>query len=121
MREKMRENLDKSSASEFDLKQGRGGITDIEFMVQYCLLQHAHQIPEICYYSDNIRQLEALQQHQLMDENAADRLSGIYRTLRAAQHRLALQEKPALVSQDVLAEERNIIIENWYKVMNIKE
>ena len=60
MREKMRDNLDKSSDDTFDVKQGRGGITDIEFMVQYLLLRYSSDYPTLCHYSDNIRQLEAL-------------------------------------------------------------
>ncbi|MES9976773.1 MAG: bifunctional [glutamate--ammonia ligase]-adenylyl-L-tyrosine phosphorylase/[glutamate--ammonia-ligase] adenylyltransferase, partial [Candidatus Thiodiazotropha sp.] len=38
MREKMRASLDKSNPDQFDLKQGTGGIVDIEFMVQYTVL-----------------------------------------------------------------------------------
>ena len=35
MRDKMRKQLDKSSKTLFDLKQGLGGLGDIEFLVQY--------------------------------------------------------------------------------------
>jgi len=38
MRERWREALDRSSASLFDLKQGRGGAVDIEFVAQQLLL-----------------------------------------------------------------------------------
>jgi glutamate-ammonia-ligase adenylyltransferase len=117
MREKMRENLDKSNDEQFDVKQGRGGITDIEFMVQYLLLRYSSQYPQLCHYSDNIRQLEALEQAQLLPEHVAERLAGIYRVLRAAHHRYALQEKAAIIPAAELAEERRIVSELWDALM----
>ena len=41
MRTRMRRELDKSSQEDFDLKQGAGGIGDIEFIVQYLVLRNA--------------------------------------------------------------------------------
>ncbi len=46
MRERMRAELDASTAEVFDLKQGRGGIADIEFVVQYAVLANASRYPE---------------------------------------------------------------------------
>ena len=60
MREKMRSQLDKSNADQFDLKQGEGGIGDIEFLVQYLVLQNADRHPAVIHYPDNIRQLGTL-------------------------------------------------------------
>ena len=57
MRAKMRAQLDKSNAERFDLKQGAGGIADIEFLVQYLVLLNAEAHPAVIHYSDNIRQL----------------------------------------------------------------
>jgi glutamate-ammonia-ligase adenylyltransferase len=117
MREKMRETLDKSTDELFDVKQGHGGITDIEFMVQYLLLRYSSDHPTLCHYSDNIRQLEALEEAQLLDEHLAERLAGIYRVLRAAHHRYSLQEKPAIIPADELREERRIVREAWELLM----
>lgn len=117
MREKMRETLDKSTDELFDVKQGHGGITDIEFMVQYLLLRYSSDHPILCHYSDNIRQLEALEEAQLLDEHLAERLAGIYRVLRAAHHRYSLQEKPAIIPADELREERRIVREAWELLM----
>jgi len=118
MREKMRDTLDKSSDELFDVKQGRGGITDIEFMVQYLLLRYSSDHPTLCHYSDNIRQLEALEEAQLLDEHLAERLAGIYRVLRAAHHRYSLQEKSAIIPADDLREERRIVREAWELLMH---
>ena len=46
MRAKMRQHLDKARATgRFDLKQGAGGLTDIEFITQYLVLRDAHRAP----------------------------------------------------------------------------
>ena len=52
MRAKMRKQLDKSSAQQFDLKQGAGGIGDIEFLVQYLVLKNADVHPAIIHYAN---------------------------------------------------------------------
>src|SRR5690606_24913393 len=41
MRRRMRAELDRSDAGRFDLKQGAGGLVDLEFLVQYLVLREA--------------------------------------------------------------------------------
>ena len=41
MRDKMRRHLLRGGDGEFDLKQGAGGMVDIEFITQYLVLAHA--------------------------------------------------------------------------------
>jgi glutamate-ammonia-ligase adenylyltransferase len=60
MRARMRRELDRSEAGRFDLKHGRGGIGDIEFVVQYLVLRNARNYPAVIRFSDNIRQIAAL-------------------------------------------------------------
>jgi glutamate-ammonia-ligase adenylyltransferase len=121
MRVKMRAALDKSSAELFDLKQGEGGITDIEFMVQYLILREAHAYPRLCRYSDNIRLLQSLENEGLVDAQWRERLAAVYRELRAAHHRNALQEKPGVVAADELMAERAFVSESWRTMMAQKE
>ena len=66
MRERMRAELDAGPAGIFDLKQGRGGIADIEFMVQYKILANAHRYPDLLTYTDNIRQLDGLERSGIL-------------------------------------------------------
>ncbi|MFX8067482.1 hypothetical protein ABTK78_20570, partial [Acinetobacter baumannii] len=42
MRRRMRAELDRSDAAAFDLKQGEGGLVDLEFLLQAIVLEHAH-------------------------------------------------------------------------------
>lgn len=117
MREKMRENLDKSSAGLFDIKQGQGGIADIEFMVQFHLLAHAHSHPQIIEFTDNIRQLLHLARYGLMEEVTANSLIAIYRSYRVRAHRLTLQDLPALCDAQEFVREREQVQSLWQGTM----
>jgi glutamate-ammonia-ligase adenylyltransferase len=121
MREKMRTALDKSNDELFDLKQGSGGIVDIEFMVQYTVLRWAHDYPELMVWTDNIRLLETLSKLGLLSNHAAERMMGIYKVLRAAYHRCALQDQAAMVESGKLVEERALTQEIWACLMQNKE
>ena len=117
MREKMRVALDKSSSRGFDIKQGIGGIADIEFMVQYSVLRWAFKYPDLLKWTDNIRLIESLAVHQLLGEGVAERLSDAYRNLRAVYHRNALGELPGLVGDEELLDERHLVRQQWQAVM----
>ncbi len=117
MREKMRVSLDKSSKELFDLKQGRGGIADIEFMVQYAVIRWADTYPDLLDWTDNIRLLEGLAKYEIFADDVVVVLADAYRAFRSASHRLTLQEKPVLVSRDELGVERTRVKEIWDSVM----
>lgn len=117
MREKMRSSLDKSGSRGFDIKQGVGGIADIEFVVQYLVLRWAFKHPDLLKWTDNIRLLESLSAHRLLEEGIAQQLSDAYRSLRAVFHRNALGELPGLIGEDELLSERSLVSQQWQAVM----
>ena len=117
MRERMRAELDASAAKVFDLKQGRGGIADIEFMVQYQILANAHCYPDLLIFTDNIRQIDGLERFAVLSIANAARLRNAYRGLRRRIHRLTLQEQPAQISADEAREERESVIRVWRQLM----
>jgi glutamate-ammonia-ligase adenylyltransferase len=47
MRHKMRAELDRSDAAQFDIKQGEGGLVDLEFLLQFLVLRDAQAQPEL--------------------------------------------------------------------------
>jgi len=118
MRQKMSDSLDKSTDQQFDLKQGSGGIVDIEFMVQYLVLANAHQYPSLTEYSDNVRVLEAIKQAGLLTSENADQLVHAYKTYRSKYHRMALQNEKAIVSQGCYGEERQSVKAIWKNLMS---
>jgi len=91
MRERMRAELSKSKAGEFDLKQDAGGITDVEFLAQFWALQWSDRRPELVTFSDNIRQLESLASICLVPQETVDVLTRAYRTYRQRMHHLSLE------------------------------
>ncbi len=117
MRAKMRTALDQSTAAQFDLKQGHGGIADIEFMVQYAVLRWAADYPQLVAWTDNIRLLETLETLDLLPDQAAATLTAAYKTLRAAYHRQALQDAPGLIAADQLLTERQQVSTLWQQMM----
>ena len=121
MREKMRAQLDRSRGGRFDLKQGHGGIADIEFMVQYYVLRWAVRYPDLLDWTDNIRLLETLARHALLPTEQAVVLADGYRALRSASHRLALQNEPGLIPEQQLQEERRQVREVWQDLFGPEE
>ncbi|NEV62232.1 bifunctional [glutamate--ammonia ligase]-adenylyl-L-tyrosine phosphorylase/[glutamate--ammonia-ligase] adenylyltransferase [Thiorhodococcus minor] len=117
MRYKMRASLDKTRDGRFDLKQGVGGIADIEFMVQYAVLRWAAVHPELTDWTDNVRLLETLARLDLLPGKAAEDLTDAYKALRAAYHRSALQEQPKTIPVDQLAPERERVESLWRALM----
>jgi glutamate-ammonia-ligase adenylyltransferase len=118
MRERMRAELQRGGADQFDLKQGPGGIADIEFMVQYAVLRWAHEYPDLLEFSDNIRLLDGLERHGLLAAEEAGGLRDAYRAFRASYHRNALQELPGLVAGRRHADERARVSGLWRRLMH---
>jgi glutamate-ammonia-ligase adenylyltransferase len=117
MRDKMRKQLDQSSAKRFDLKQGQGGLGDIEFLVQYLVLKNARQHPAIIHYSDNIRQLGTLGAVGCIAVADVVRLQDAYKAYRLCLHRLVLDDAPTLVSVDQFVGERKFVCDIWQREM----
>lgn len=117
MRERMRKHLDRTGREWFDLKQGRGGIADIEFMVQCSVLRWAAQYPELTDWTDNVRLLETLARLDLLPGTATQDLTAAYKALRAAYHRSALQEQPARVPDNQLVGPREQVRARWWELM----
>ena len=117
MRERMRKELAQNKPTFFDLKQGAGGIADIEFMVQYTVLASANSCGDLALYSDNIRILESIAECGLMKPEECDDLADIYREFRKDVHKIALQEQPALVPESSVTAKRQRVCEIWKKYM----
>jgi len=121
MRDKMRAHLSSEAPGKkgqgFDLKQDRGGIVDIEFMVQYAALAWAHESPELTRYPDNVRILEGLATRGLLPSDAAAGLRDAYLQYRARGHRLALANKEAKVNDDEFPEERALVVHWWKQLL----
>jgi glutamate-ammonia-ligase adenylyltransferase len=117
MRAKMRDNLSKAKAGQFDIKQDAGGVADLEFLVQYWMLKWADRYPAIVIFSDNIRQLESLASGNLIPQDRVDFLVSTYRRYRERLHRLSLAGRGNVVDATEFVQERRGVIEIWEAVM----
>ncbi|MCP3951890.1 MAG: bifunctional [glutamate--ammonia ligase]-adenylyl-L-tyrosine phosphorylase/[glutamate--ammonia-ligase] adenylyltransferase [Desulfobacterales bacterium] len=117
MRQKMRASLFRPRQGTFDLKQGNGGIVDIEFMVQYWVLRHAGEHPQLTAWSDNVRLLETLAECNIIATATAEFLKSAYLTFRAAVHKRNLMEKSGQVPDARYGELRDKVSALWKDVM----
>ncbi len=118
MRRRMREHLLPSETPDrFHLKQGTGGMVDIEFMVQYAVLAWASQTPELARWSDNVRILEVLGKEGLFSESDAAALTRAYLDYRSAAHQLALQQQPGEVEGSQFVRERALVKAQWERLL----
>ncbi|MEX0732352.1 MAG: bifunctional [glutamate--ammonia ligase]-adenylyl-L-tyrosine phosphorylase/[glutamate--ammonia-ligase] adenylyltransferase [Aquisalimonadaceae bacterium] len=117
MRERMRGTKGSRNADQFDLKQDRGGIADIEFMVQYGVLSGARKAPRLLRYTDNIRLLGELSESGWLSRDEAGLLADAYRAYRSRVHRAMLQEKSAVIAADDLTETRDAVAALWQRLM----
>jgi len=105
MRARMAESHPGSRDPErFDLKHDRGGIVDIEFMVQYWVLRWAHAHPALTRDTDNIHILEALVEAGRLETGQAERLTAAYRRYLSMEHRTKLMERGSEVPRAELGD-----------------
>lgn len=90
----------------FDLKHDAGGMIDIEFIVQFLVLQHAHEYPELTANIGNIALLKRCGELGLIDPQLALGTANAYRLFRKFQHNIRLQgEEKARVPKEKIASE----------------
>jgi [glutamine synthetase] adenylyltransferase / [glutamine synthetase]-adenylyl-L-tyrosine phosphorylase len=119
MRDRMRAELNKSSVEFFDIKQGVGGLIDIEFLVQYLVLLHAKEHPSLLVYSDNIRQLDALRDAGILTPADTEVLADAYRTYRRRMHQLSLAGEARLAGASEFINERTMVSRLWGQHLNV--
>ena len=112
MRERIYANKRPPEDEHRDLKQSRGAMVDIEFMVQYWVLLHANSIGSDCLYSDNIRLLKELSRLNLIDEKSSG-LADIYRDYHRLLHESVLQNRSSEVDAGIITQQINHVVECW--------
>ena len=113
MRARMKKELLAPEPGLFDLKQGTGGMVDIEFLVQYLVLLESRRRPEILEWTDNVRLIRSLAAAGIIDEITAYFLRKAYLIYRSMGHKLSLREKPAKVPEDWFTELRERVTAAW--------
>ncbi|MFS2116256.1 bifunctional [glutamate--ammonia ligase]-adenylyl-L-tyrosine phosphorylase/[glutamate--ammonia-ligase] adenylyltransferase, partial [Herbaspirillum frisingense] len=116
MRRRMRDAHPNRSMM-FDLKHDEGGMIDIEFMVQYLVLRHACDHPQLTGDIGNIALLKLAAQLGLIDALMADEAANAYRLFRKLQHQIRLQGSDRAHIDAIRVEhERACVIRLWQQV-----
>ena len=113
MRSKM---LPTHPAREDNVKYARGGVVDVEFIVQFFVLLHARQYPELLKNYGNIALLDMAARRGLLSQNAAARTAAAYRHYRQVQHRQQLHGAGAVQVDDTLREHYEQVAALWREV-----
>jgi glutamate-ammonia-ligase adenylyltransferase len=101
----------------FDVKHDRGGMVDIEFIVQYWVLLHAAHDSELIRNTGNIALLREVARFGLMSAEEAETVGAAYRTYRKLQHRLRLDGmEKACVAHERIEREREAVLGLWRRV-----
>lgn len=116
MRQKMRAGH-AVPADLFDLKQSVGGIIDVEFIVQYLVLAHAHQYEVLTQNIGNIALLAKLADLGILDKHQADVVAHAYLDFRKKQHALKLQgHDQARVPLNEVVQQADVVRALWQAV-----
>ncbi len=117
MRQKMLDNLSSRGDDEiFDLKQDFGGLIDVEFTVQYLILAHACDYPQLTGNLGNIALLRIAASCGLVPDELAETVRDAYREYRRLQHLRRLNHLDSRIEAAPLAEHITAVRQLWSHV-----
>ena len=89
LRMRMENEIAKESEGSYNIKTGRGGMVDVEFIVQYLQLRHGRRHPDL-RTTNTVAVLKGGRQAGLLSPQDADTLINGYKFLRKLENRLRL-------------------------------
>ena len=110
MRLRMRAELDRSDATLFDLKQGEGGLVDLEFILQAAVLAHAHASPALLRSRATCELIDACRAAGVLADEAASRLASAHSQLLARGLDCTLDRRTRRVPYDDAIEHARAIV-----------
>ena len=114
MRQRMLDAHASNSEEQFDIKQDPGGLVDVEFIVQYLVLGHAHEHERLCGNLGNIALLGIAAELKLIPQTLADPVRNIYREFRRMQHAFRLNGiRGARVERDAYLQQIDAVRALW--------
>ena len=98
MRGRMRAELDRSDAARLDLKQGDGGLVDLEFLLQTGVLERAVEVPELLQPRDTPSLIDALAAAGWLPADTAKALHAAHAELVDVGLACTLDRRPRLAT-----------------------
>ena len=95
LRMRMERELAGEDATRFNLKKGRGGLVDIEFLTQMLQLTHGHHCARL-RRRETLKALDALHKENILSRREYRALADGYLFLRRLDHRLRLERDQSI-------------------------
>ncbi len=89
LRSRMETEIAREQSDRFNIKTGRGGMVDVEFLTQYLQLKHGARHPEL-HCPNTLQTLQAMASLGLLSETEHQLLASGYKFLRRLENRLRL-------------------------------
>lgn len=115
MRERMLDGHP-NSTDLFDVKQDRGGMVDVEFIVQMLVLTYSHDHQELTNNFGNILLIEMAARLGLIPEDLAVKVVNAYRRYRNIQREIRLsqgEDARVRVAFDDVKDDRQAVLDLW--------
>ena len=96
-----------------DIKHDKGGLIDIEFMVQYVILEYASMCPKLCRNIGNFALLGVIADLQLLPASLTRKISEIFVRYRELIHEKKLNNSEGLIKPELIAKERENVNKLW--------
>jgi glutamate-ammonia-ligase adenylyltransferase len=120
MRRRMRAELDRSDAAVFDLKQGEGGLVDLEFLLQFLLLRDAADHPALRDPRATPALLDAVLASGSVTPDTHASLLAAHASLLDAGMRCTLDRRPRRVPPDPAIEAARAAIRGAVSVQGLR-
>jgi len=101
MRKRMQDERGKEDASQYNIKQGTGGLVDIEFLAQYLQLRHG-KVHASLQVPGTVNALRALRKERLLlpEDHAALRAAYIFLRRLESRMRIVANQSTSFLSRD---------------------
>ncbi len=105
-------------ADNHNVKYARGGVVDIEFMVQYLILAFSNQYPKLTLNHGNIALVRIAAEKNLLDQQHIEDIQAAYRFYRAIQHQSLINEHAFDDNEEELLQYYQVVKEYWQQILS---
>jgi len=113
MRDRMTRANCQSDETHYDIKLGEGGIVDIEFLLQFLVLAHCADSPQLAEPRNTFDLIETLRQAGLLQDTVAEQLAATYQQYLSRSLELKLMDRPVVIAQTEMHPQRQQITALW--------
>ena len=112
LRGRMELELAAETNERFNIKTGRGGLVDVEFLVQMLQLRYGHRLPAL-RQRDTLSALDALRACQALSREESQVLKRGYQFLRRLENRLRIERDQPVEALERNAEQLTSLAGGW--------